>query len=122
MLKANLTTHQHDIVRDICNLQIQSLLRVSCDNMVENQLINCGIDINKSDVSVSISNMLRVFDNLKSKPDNVFFLKKDSLSLFKHMLFHNDTRYSKGDYKKHKSGLWVKIDIAEQFSKHIIPN
>lgn len=123
MILVNLTSKQCDIVKDICNKQIQSLLRISSEQSVQKELIEIGICDKNLEIDVHISNMLRSFDRLKYNPGILLTLENDCLRLFKHNLFTNDNRYSSNGYKPHKSGLWVKLDMVDNFKvNQLIPN
>ena len=109
MIKPNLTKEQENIIKDICDLQIQSLLRVSMENGVGHYFNNCGIIIPPGVINLSISNFMAEFDSLKNAPSKVLMLHYGLLSLIKHHLFYYQD-------SEHKTNLWRKITIAEQFT------
>lgn len=119
MIKANFTQLQHDIIRDICNVQIQSLLRVAMEKSTIDYAEQMGIKINEAYVDEAISEMLREFDKLKHDPSRVFHLSKEYISMFKHILLNYDERYSNGIYNDHKCDLWKKINTVEDFCRHL---
>lgn len=108
MLKPNLTKEQEDIIRNICDLQIQSLLRVSMDNGVAQFFNKVGILIPQDFINSSISNFLVEFNKIKGDPSRVLMIQTGLLSLIKHHLFYCEDN-------DHKSKLWKKITIAEEF-------
>lgn len=109
MIKANLTKEQEDIIKDICDLQIQSLLRVSMEDGVGHYFNNCGVIIPPGIINLNISNFIAEFDMLKITPSKVLMLHYGLLRLIKHHLFYYQD-------SEHKSNLYRKITIAEQFT------
>lgn len=113
MLKATLTAEQEQIIEDICNQQIQSLIRVSMQKRVTKYLDSLGVVMPESEIQANISEMLKKFDKLKASPGILLSIDEVCLSLFKHNLINNDKRYSGKLHKSHKSNLWKKILIKE---------
>jgi hypothetical protein len=120
MLKAILTLEQEQIIEDICEIQIKSLLRISSQNGCKKYADKIGIEIDNLKVNSDISEMLRVFDKLKSKPDSIVSLGSRHLASIKHILLNFDHRYSNKGHKDAKTNLWKKISISENFN--LLPN
>ena len=116
MLIGNLTQQQSEIIQDICNFQIQSLIRISMEQKVSEYLKNLGILANENEIANSVSELLKKFDNLKMNPNILFSLEEVCYSLVKHNLFNYDNKYSGQDYIEHKCNLWKKIIVKDQFT------
>lgn len=105
MLRTQLNSQQHLIVKDICDEQIQTLIKVSM------QPIN---EISLNEKANGISELLISFSNLKQQPNKVFELDSDSYSLFKHSLLNNDKRY-RTPLANALCNLWEKIIVRDNF-------
>jgi len=120
MLKANLTIEQHDIIKDICDIQIQSLLRISMEQRVKGYLDDIGISVPDKEIEDNVSSLIREFDKLRLRPNKLLSLDSICLSLVKHILFNHDKRFSKGEYGPHKCNLWAKMNVLEMFINNIM--
>ncbi len=98
MLQANLDPYQKAIIRDICNKQVKSLLRVYKEEPMADE---------------KITSLLISFDRLKEKPSKLLQLDSDSLSLFKHNLFNIDYSHTRLNLKDAIASLWKQIFISE---------
>lgn len=109
MLKAKLEPEQKLIIMDICDLQIQSLVRVAMDP-------NLNQHLEPKEKEEAISELMRGFDHLKLRPHKLFSLEGSLFSLFKHCLVNNDERYSRPDLLEGKRNLWSKIIVKDDFN------
>lgn len=107
MLLTEFEPAQEDIIKDICDTQIQSLIRVS---MSSDTVLNQISQENRSD---SVSELLKDFSKLKTNPGILFALDCDCISLFRHQLFVHDERYDIKSHKQAKSELWRKLFLME---------
>lgn len=115
MLKAKFTYQQQEIVKEICDIQIQSLLRLSMKNKVKKYLNEMGLYISDEEIAENVSEMIRQFDMLKLKPNCLLSLDDVYLSLVKHILTNYDEEFSSFDLVDHKRNLWVKLNINDNF-------
>jgi hypothetical protein len=116
MVLANFTPEQQEIIRDICDIRIQSFLRVAMDNRINTTIGNL-IEIKDREIDEIISDYLRTFDNLKANPNILFQLDNISISLIKTELLNNDKRYSNDPYYTNKHNLWRKLFLFENYSR-----
>ena len=115
MLRANLTHEQHDIIKDICDIQIQSLLRISMEQRVRGYLDEVGITVPDDEIEDNVSSLIREFDKLRISPNGLLSLDSICMSLVKHILFNNDKRFSRRGLGPHKCNLWAKMNVMDMF-------
>lgn len=120
MITVELHHIQHSIIRDICDIQIQSLLRLASDPDVPNTLRAIGVDVEDSQINYEIVKMMMDFDNLKLQPNKVLTLDNINISIIKHILLNEEQRYSRGEFPKYRANLWRKLflrdDIINRFN------
>lgn len=106
MLKPNLSDKQIEIIREICNMQIQSLIRVS-------------MEINASSEEDKLGHLMRIFNKLKGSPPILLTLDSDSMSLFKHNLMHYESDDTREQENEPICKLWRQLFIAENIGQYI---
>lgn len=104
MLHTQLNKDQQAIIMDICDQQIQTLVKVSM-NPIDH--------ISKDEKDNGISDLLKSFSKLKQEPNTVFRTDDHTYSLVKHTLVNNDKRYA--IFKDAVSNLWGKIIVKDNF-------
>ncbi len=100
MLKPYLQQPHIMIIQDICDDQIQSLIRVSMH--LE--------DPNEKD---RVSYLLRKFNNLKMEPDDLLKLDSNSMSLFKHNLFNFESYSTRMSIRTALATIWRQLQVSE---------
>lgn len=105
MLTCKLSSEQEEIIKDICDEQIRTLIGTSIERIDE---ITCD------EQTEGIGDLLKSFSDVKSKPSTVFNSDEYTYSLFKHSLLHNEERYF--SLKIAIANLWNKIIVRDNFN------
>lgn len=116
MFKSNLTHQEYAIIRNICDIQIQSLLRTATGTKIQDCFTTMGIMVTQSDINQNVSELIREFDQLRMRPSRILTLEPISLSQVKHILLNYDEEFSVPDYIQGKYGLWRKMNVKDMFN------
>lgn len=105
MLRTTFTKPQHEIIKDVCDLQIQSFLRMT------HKELGSEWGIAQIQIDATIAQLMMQFDKLKDNPDKLLELDRVNISLVKHILTNYEERYI--HIPEDTRNLWKKLFIYD---------
>lgn len=114
-LEVDLTPAQNKIIKYLCKLQIESLMRLhEGEQRCETDVILwlCQNEISQTDFKKSLLESINIIENVKDNPDDLRKLNPSDLSMFRHFLANIEEEY-KNRYPKAIANLWGRFFLIE---------
>lgn len=118
MLRVQLNYIEKEIVKDVCDLQIQSLMRTGFHKTAHRKIREAGVDISIEAVQEEISSMIKSFSNLRNDPERLAMLDDKETSLVIDHLFNMDEEGIL--VEKHKPTLYRILFRAREANKYFV--
>lgn len=119
MLITTLSHPEKELIRMVCDRQLQSLMRTSFQRSALFKLIESGIDEDEAQIKKAIASLIKTFSRIRNNPEDFLDLDPPSHSLMVHNLFNwddDDFKYTH-DPRPRLYGL---LFNAERFRNHVI--
>lgn len=109
-----ISTEQKAIIRQICKMQSNSLLRVierRC-KQIQHELEEEGYEVSFADIAVEVARELEQWDKVRDNPEEFLrLLDEQNIGMIKHHLVQ--------DYLGHpdSKGIWKKLNLRDQVNE-----
>jgi hypothetical protein len=109
------TNEQNLIIRQLCQIQLESLKRIQDNNDLSGEDITMLLiqeNVSKEVFLENILDKVERYEDLHDDPENLKVLGTDDLSMFRHLLTNVENIYNE-DYPKAVSNLWNRLFLIE---------
>lgn len=121
IINAEFTPAQSSIIKDVCNLRMESIQRIYKCSDEDLDLILLNFGLTKQDFHEESANILMTMEELAENPRKLFNLNHYDMSMFRHILYTFRERWE--DKKPNAfSNLWNKIHQSDSFERVYKPN
>lgn len=124
MIHLQLTIAQKKVIREICEIEIDSLTEMLEDGPDdESTLLLQQTGSTIEEYNAKIKTMRDQFFEIQKNPEDLFKLDEDNISLFRHILFNLEEADEKPEdcitikYPQAIKNLWSKLFAAEEFKQ-----
>lgn len=109
------TPEQNLIIRQLCQIQLESLKRIQDNNDKSGEDITMLLiseDLPKAEFLERLVQRMEKFEDLHEDPEDLRGLDNEDLSMFRHLLCNIEDLYNE-DYPKAVSNLWNRLFLIE---------
>lgn len=111
--KLKLSDRQHQIIKEICDIQIDSLMRIYQQELDQESLDYLHAhDCDRLDYEECISESTQRFEKVVNDGESLLELNRIDISIFRHILTQIEDQFDK-EYHDDIRRLWTKLLLVE---------
>lgn len=112
MIKVNLSAEEKIIIQRICDLQIESFMRLATnDSQIDVEMGLIGVSVSRGDVDLKLTELIQKWESIKEEPNEVFSLEQKPFNNFIDQLYNYDGEMD--DMRNHIPPFHHKLFLAQ---------
>lgn len=111
---------QNDIIKKICEIQIDSLLRLVNKTQIDGMIIRDFLERDNTspeEFEIAVDKSVNRFTELYKDPSNISLLTKEDMSKFKHILANIEDHYI-AEFPMAINNIWTRINFIEKVNEN----